>query len=139
MRKVVSTLMAFMILLSILNLTVGAHLCHDRVMAVKMSITGEKPHSCGMEDTDISSPVGSSFKNKCCSNESALFKVDSNYSPSFFKNITVFQKDLHYSAVLMSDLLNIFVTSRTSKSNFSPPYPVPPQSVDLATVCVFRI
>jgi hypothetical protein len=139
MKKIASILMASMVLLSVLNLTVGAHFCHDKVMEVKMSLVNQTSHSCGMESPSSSAPTGNVFKSKCCSNESASLKVDSNYAPSVFKNLPVFQKEIHVSAVLLSELVQPFADSKISKPLFSPPEKYPLHSVDLAAICVFRI
>ncbi len=135
----VSIVMAFMVLLSVVNLSVATHLCQGKVVDMKISITGQKPHSCGMEDNHDSSPIGSIFKNKCCANELTSLKVDSNYSPSYFKNLPVFQNEIHFAAALVADMMNSPVFTKTSSYILSPPDILPIHSVDLASICVFRI
>jgi hypothetical protein len=139
MRKVVSIAMVFMMLLSVVNLTVVSHFCQGNITAVKVSVYNQKSLSCGMEDHSTSSPTGKSFKKHCCENESASLKVDSNYSPSYSKSLDVFQKEIHHAGILFSEVFRPVVLASKTLHPLSPPDIVPIRSVEQASICVFRI
>ena len=126
-------------LLSMINLSVVSHLCQGKIMAVKISVTDQSSFSCGMEDHSVISPTGKFFKKHCCENESSSLKVDSNYSPSYNKSLTVFQKEIHYAGILLSETFKAAVFTTKTAHTLSPPDIVPIHSIGQADLCVFRI
>lgn len=139
MRRIVSILMAFMMVLSVINLSVVSHFCQGEIKEVKVSVAGQSSVSCGMEDHSAASPSGKIFKKQCCENESSSLKVDSNYSPSYSKSPDVFQKEIHHAGILFSEAFRSVVLTSKTIHLLSPPDIVPIRSVEQADICVFRI
>lgn len=139
MRRIVSILMVFMMLLSVINLSVVSHFCQGEIKDVSISVVEQSPLSCGMEDLSAASASGPIFKKQCCENESSSLKVDSNYSPSYSKSLDVFQKEIHHSGILFSEAFRLVVLTSKTIHSLSPPDIVPIRSVEQADICVFRI
>jgi hypothetical protein len=139
MRKTASILMAIIVLLTGIHLSIASHLCQGRVVNVNFSITGTNVSSCCMKGDVIPSPSGKTIKTHCCVNELTTLTVDSNYSPSYFKNIDVSQKVIHTSGVLLKEIVSKSAFTQNSHSTHSPPGIYLINAVELADICVFRI
>ena len=139
MKKMVSILMATLVLMTGLHLSVASHFCGGKLSAVKVSITGEKA-SCGMEEESGSSlPFGKIIKTHCCDDDLTTLTVDSSYSPSFFQNNDFTQKVIHVFAIPLAEDFTDFYALRYFNPILSPPEFFKPNSVELDTICVFRI
>lgn len=83
MKKLLSISIAFIMLLSGLQLTVSRHYCGGELADSKVSVWGHVA-SCGMETaTDDCTQPGNHVKSSCCNNKVSVYEVDHNYSPSF--------------------------------------------------------
>jgi hypothetical protein len=139
MRKTASVLMAMILLLTGIHLSIASHLCQGRVVDVNISVTSANLSSCCMTGEVISSPSGKTFKTHCCINELTTLSVDSNYSPSHFKDIDVYQKVIHISGAFLKDIVEDLDFTSYSRSAHSPPGIYRKNAVELADICVFRI
>lgn len=139
MKKTVSILMAALVLMTGLHLSLASHFCGGKLSAVKVSITGAKA-SCGMEEeADSSFPFGKIIKVHCCDDDMTTLAVDSNYSPSSFQSNDFTQKVITVFAIPLTEVITDFYTSRYFNPNLSPPEFFQTNSVELATICVYRI
>lgn len=139
MKKVLTILIAVILLASGMQVSVDRHYCGGNLADVSISITG-KLASCGMESTNQSCPAdGLLLRNHCCEDVVTFFSIDNNYTPSFT-----------FLPETQNDNLNIFVipvglnnspeASITSFfSDISPPGNLMSTAVDLTNICVFRI
>jgi hypothetical protein len=139
MKKLFSISIAFIMLLSGLQLTVSRHYCGGELADSKVSVWGHVA-SCGMETaTDDCTQPGDHVKSNCCNNKVSVYEVDHNYSPSFTEFKAFAQTVLQVFVIPE----NITFHSLTSFSNLytdvSPPGFLPANAVSLPKICVFRI
>ncbi|HEY5510829.1 MAG TPA: hypothetical protein VIK10_07360, partial [Prolixibacteraceae bacterium] len=94
MKKLLSILFAFLILLSLMHITIATHHCGSADETFeKVSVTGELA-SCGMEGlVDECSSPGIHLKKHCCEDKVSALAVDQNYAPSF-SNFTTFAQHI---------------------------------------------
>jgi hypothetical protein len=139
MKKLFSISIAFIMLLSGLQLTISRHYCGGELADSKVSVWGHVA-SCGMETaTDDCTQPGNHVKSSCCNNKVSVYEVDQNYSPSFTEFKAFAQTVLQVFVIPE----NITFHSLTSFSNLytdvSPPGFLPANAVSLPKICVFRI
>ena len=139
MKKLFSISLAFVILLSGLQLTVSHHYCGGELADSKVSVLGHLA-SCGMESaTDECTLPGNHLDSSCCNNKISVYAVDHNYSPSFFEFKTIAQSVLQVFTLPE----NISFYSLTSlfqiDTNTGPPESLLATYVSLPKICVFRI
>jgi len=139
MKKLLSISIAFIMLISGLQLTVSRHYCGGELADSKVSVWGHVA-SCGMETaTDDCTQPGNHVKSSCCNNKVSVYEVDHNYSPSFTEFKAFAQTVLQVFVIPE----NITFHSLTSFSNLytdvSPPGFLPANAVSLPKICVFRI
>jgi hypothetical protein len=139
MKKLFSIVMAFVVLMTGLNLSFDSHFCDGKLADVKFSTTGEKA-TCGMEsDDDATLPNVNLFKPICCKDELSKLTVDSNYSPSFNKPLDFSQKVISIYVIPLSEVITDLGISRNFHPNLSPRDVFRDSSVELPAICVFRI
>jgi hypothetical protein len=136
MKKVLSIVLATLILFSGLHASLATHICGREVAAVKLSFTGQKA-SCGMAQNADDCSKTNGVRSNCCHNKVALYSVDHNYNPSTF-HVKVFSNHL-----VQAYLIPVTLT-QNSKRNIQNSCPFPPgnilaSSVSLTDICVFRI
>jgi hypothetical protein len=136
MKKLFSISFAFLILLSGVNLSIATHFCGGEVAAVKWSLSGENA-TCGMEDSDQTSPVG--INSNCCHNLVVFYTVDNNYSPSSLQinEVTKTLSQVFYIPVNIS--FHSFIPSASFSNNALPPGNLLTSNVSRAHICIFRI
>lgn len=139
MKKLFSISLAFLMLLSGLQLTISQHYCGGELADAKVSLTGHVA-SCGMETTTDDCTHSSTIEESgCCKNKVSVYEVDQNYSPSFTEFKAFAQTVLQVFVIPE----NITFHSLTSFSNLytdvSPPGFLPANAVSLPKICVFRI
>jgi hypothetical protein len=139
MKKLFSISIAFIMLLSGLQLTISRHYCGGELADAKVSLIGHVA-SCGMESgTGDCTQPGNHVKSSCCNNKVSVYEVDRNYSPSFTE-FKAFAQTVSHVFVIPE---NITFHSLTSFSNLytdvSPPGFLPANGVSLPKICVFRI
>jgi hypothetical protein len=82
MRKVVSILLAFLVLTSAIHFTIAKHYCSGNLAAVKFSLTGQKA-TCGMEEEPTTCPLKNSVRAHCCSDHLTLVTADQDNISNF--------------------------------------------------------
>jgi hypothetical protein len=138
MKKLFSISFAFLILLSGVNLSIATHFCGGEVAAVKWSLSGEKA-TCGMEDSDQTSPVHKGINSNCCHNQVVFYTVDNNYSPSSLQINEVTKTLLQVFYIPVNISFHSFTPSASFSNNALPPGNLLTSNVSLADICIFRI
>jgi len=139
MRKFFTIPLAILILLSGMHFTIASHYCDGKIAATLVSLSG-KEASCGMISDNRSDNSGETQISKhCCDDELAVYKTDSDYSPSahHFKEIT--QNILQEFLVPEGFSFHSTVSLLTYPTNVSPPDYFRANAVSMANICVFRI
>ena len=137
MKKVLTILIAAIILVSGMQVSVDRHYCGGKLIDVKISVTG-KLASCGMEQTGSSCPDHPTIDKKCCENQLSFFSLNNNYYPEYFKSIhQVSEKD-----ILPMHMGNLFSGSTFNKDLVN--WVLPPGNnlksrLTQSDICVFRI
>jgi hypothetical protein len=139
MKKLLSILFAFLILLSVIHLNVATHYCGGKIVASKVSLTGELA-SCGMEASNDQYPSCEKYFNlHCCNNKVIVFAVENNYTPSF----TLFKPISHSVLLVFSIPASLQIQSlsvlKLISTDVSPPDNFMASAVSLPDICVFRI
>jgi hypothetical protein len=138
MKKLLSIAIAFIILLSGMNLSIATHYCGGEVAAVKWSFSGQKA-SCGMENPKPICPANKGIASNCCHNKISFLKVDKNYCPSTFKIKDVTKSLLQVFNIPVNISCQSLFALNSIQKNFSPPGNLSVSTVCLADICVFRI
>lgn len=140
-KKILSILIAFLILLSLMQFTIATHYCGgDGETFVKFSITGELA-SCGMESCDDKySAQEKYFEKTCCNDNISVLAVYNNFAP-LFTNFTVFA--LHvlkiYIIPVNIEIHSLIAIVNSSSADVSPPGNFLVRAVSLPIICVFLI
>lgn len=138
MKKVLSILSAFLIIISVMHISIATHYCgSDHATYEKVSLTGQLA-SCGMEDSDEKcSEPGIHFEEPCCDDEVAVLAVDDNYAPSFTNFTTLEQHLLQvYFIPVNVNVLSLTTISQISTS-ISPLGNFWVHAVSLPKICAF--
>ncbi|MCB8995498.1 MAG: hypothetical protein H6538_07815 [Bacteroidales bacterium] len=139
MKKVYSIFLVILILLGGMQLTFSAHYCGGKFAAAKISVSGEKA-SCGMEEAETTCPSATNqVKSHCCDDETAVYALDNNYSPSTSIAIDFSQNTLqvfHLPVRVLDPISSKFITLLT---DVSPPDDILTSAISLVDICVFRI
>jgi hypothetical protein len=138
MKKLISILLAFLVLTSAIHFTIATHYCSGNLAAVKFSLTGQKA-TCGMVEEATTCPLKNSVRAHCCSDHLTLVAADQDKISSFsiqrisnnnitqiiFIPISEINRKITFINLLQdfSGLQNVFRTSEHL----------------LAFLCVFRI
>ncbi|MDP4278387.1 MAG: hypothetical protein Q8914_12250 [Bacteroidota bacterium] len=138
MKKVLSIVLALVVLFSGLHVSMATHRCCGLIAAVKWSVTGEKA-TCGMEQDNAGCPLQNRFTSNCCQDYVSVCTVDHQYTPSHFllKKVTLPLIQLINQPVRAS--AEIFSTSHLLCTNNHPREKLCFNSVFLESICVFRI
>jgi hypothetical protein len=139
MKKLFSISIAFIMLLSGLQLTISRHYCGGELADSKVSVWGHIA-SCGMEtSTEDCTHASSIEESSCCKNKVSVYEVDHNYSPSFTE-FKVFAQTVLQVFVIPENTSFHSLTSFTNRyTDVSPPGFLPANAVSLPKICVFRI
>jgi hypothetical protein len=139
MKKFLSILFGFLILLSGMHLTVATHYCGGEIVASKVSLTGELA-SCGMEASNNQYPLHKKYFNShCCDNIVTVFAVENNYAPSFALFKPIFQPVLLVFSIPASIQIQSLSVLKLFSTDVSPPDNFMVSAVSLPDICVFRI
>ena len=82
LHKILSSAMAFVVLLSTLSFTISKHYCGDTLVDTSLF---SKAKSCGMEMQNSSNKDCSIIKKNCCSEEQQLIEGQDNLKLDFTK------------------------------------------------------
>ena len=86
MKKVLTILIATVLLASGMQVSLAHHYCGGNLADVRLSFTG-KLASCGMEEPESIYPDHAIIDKKCCEDQVSYFSISSNYYPEYF-NLT---------------------------------------------------
>jgi hypothetical protein len=140
MKKFLSISFSFLILLSVMHITIARHYCGSEIAtSEKISVSGELA-TCGMEDPNDQGVLpGVYFKAHCCDNEVSTLVVDNNYAPSFsiFKAFPQPVLQVYHNVEVLN--LQQIVVLNLYNTNVFPPGNYLASAVSLPDICVFRI
>jgi len=126
-KKLISTLLTTLLLLSSSGVTYAQHFCGDYEMMSKITL-GEAHLSCGMEMK--SSPCeeeNQDEKHNCCENEYTTIDVDDNFATASF--------DLQLNPVFVIAFVSVFVVQGSDNYDenldYYKDYSPPPLGEDL--------
>jgi hypothetical protein len=139
MKKYVTILFAFLILLSGMHLIIATHFCGGEITATKVSISG-KEASCGMAFDEKSKASSEPILiANCCENKRAVYSVDNNYIPAPFHVRELSQSVLHELIIPEGFTFYSDYPSSPNLADLSPPGNYAANAVRLADICVFRV
>ena len=140
MKKFLSISFSFLILLSVMHITIARHYCGSKIStSEKVSISGELA-SCGMKGSDENGSLpGKHFSTHCCDDEVTVLAVDNNYAPSFSEFKAFPQHILQVFDIPSSFQINSLSALNLICTNVSPPDIFMVSDVSLPKICVFRI
>jgi hypothetical protein len=139
MRKGLSILFAFILLLSGAQFCIAIHFCGDKIAATKISLSG-KLASCGMESNkEISPSPGMHLTSHCCDNKVATIGIINNFTPPVSINTENTQNFQNIYYLPVSQLFYSNTASNVFYTSISPPGRFAVTSVDLDDICLSRI
>jgi len=139
MKRILSILIASLILVSGMHLTIATHFCGGVFAATKASFSGELA-SCGMEHSDNTTPIqGNHFDTKCCDDEVINYSVDNNFAPSSSIVLELFQNISHVYNIPVDISCHSISTNNSFFANVFPPGNFLTNAVSIVDICVFRI
>lgn len=139
MKKLFSISLAFLMLLSGMQLTISRHYCGGELADSKVSLVGHIA-SCGMETkTNDCTQSGNLVESSCCNNKVLVYAIDHNYAPSFTNFNSFAQNVLQVFIVPESTSLYSYTAINLTSTDTSPPRNLLADSVSLSKICVFRI
>jgi len=137
MKKVMTILIATILLASGMQVTLDRHYCGGSLAGIRISVTG-KMASCGMEKSESSCPDHLVFDKKCCEDQVSHFSISSNYYPEYFKiMLPTWEKkiiDTTVSNFIVGESFNTDLISWVL-----PPGDIPKSRLTQSGICVFRI
>lgn len=137
MKRGFAILISLVVLVSGMNLTFSVHFCGGKAVASKISFTASTA-SCGMAQDQESNPVDISIKSGCCRNHINFLKVDS-YEDAPSQLATVHVPDIQIMVTDFVPAPEHLLKLMTIHERGSPPDSYPVSSVNLSSICVFRI
>ena len=138
MKKVLSISLAFLLVLSLIHLTIAIHVCQGEIAEVKVSLTGETG-TCGMEKGMGHNALPLGFSNHCCDDESSVFAVEVNYSPKNTQLINLTENLSITPFILLSGSFSFSNPVESLFTNVRPPGNNLVYAPSLPFICVFRI
>ena len=139
MKKFLSISFSFLILLSVMHITIATHYCGSKYAASKVSLSGELA-SCGMEGSvDQCQLPGKHITSHCCTDKISVFTVENNYAPSFFEFKVALQNLLQAFNIPANYKIQPLFVSNLLNTNVHPPGCFLVSDVSLPNICVFRI
>lgn len=137
LKRGFAILISLVVLISGMHLTFAVHFCGGKAVASKISLTGSTA-TCGMAQDQESNPVDLSFKSGCCQNHVNYLKVD-NYEDAPFQLATVHVPDVQIMVTDFVPAPEHPLKQMTIHDRGSPPGSYLVSSVNLSSICVFRI
>ena len=140
MRRFLSISFSFLILLSVMHITIATHYCGSQGESFKkVSVTGELA-SCGMEGPGETYPLpGKHLGTHCCDDRVVVLSVDNNYTPSLCEFKAFSRHILQVFSIPESLQINSLTTVNLISTSVSPPCSFMVSAVSLPDICVFRI
>jgi hypothetical protein len=139
MKKLFSISLAFLMLLSGMQLTISRHYCGGELADSQVSVWGHVA-SCEMEtETDNCTLANSIKESDCCKNNVSIYAIDHNYSPSFTEAKAFSQTVLQVFTISENITLHSLAPASQLFTAINPPGFLPISTVSLPKICVFRI
>jgi hypothetical protein len=139
MKKLISIPLLVLILFSGINIDIASHFCGGRLVATKISLTGE-PASCGMEDHPVLNMPNGSITTHCCDNVISSFTMGLNYVPSLSTSVPDNGPDSNHLYIVPCDIYKSQENILSYQSYIRrPPGVFNPNDVDQQSICIYRI
>lgn len=139
MKKILSIAVAFLMMLSGLQITISRHYCGGKLAETKVSAIGHLA-SCGMEGkNDECHQPGDHIKSHCCDSQVSVYALDHDFAPSISELSTVEQPVLQLIFLPKIQNLNAQVAYERIYTDVSPPTCWLVSDVNLSDIRVFRI
>ena len=139
MKKFLSISFSFLILLSVMHITIATHYCGGVKASSKVSFSGELA-TCGMEGpVDQCQLPGKHITSHCCTDKISVFTVENNYTPSSSEFKVASQNFLQAFDIPASFKIQPLFVSNLLNTNVHPPGNYLVSDVSLPDICVFRI
>lgn len=137
MKKVLTIIIAVILLASGMKVTLDHHYCCGNLVDVKISVTG-KLASCGMEQTESGCPGHPAINKKCCDDQISFYSLNSNYYPEYLELAHPFSQ---------RDIFPVHIGNFISGNSFNADavdWVLPPglnlkSALTPSEICVFRI
>lgn len=137
MKKILSILIASLLLLSVMHISIATHYCGGKVAAVKYSLTGVKA-SCGMEVNEDVEKV-TQFTANCCEDEVSVYALKDDYRLSSFQIKEIKEILLQYTPVAVSLFIEYINFKNTYYTSVIPPGIKIASTDKLADICILRL
>jgi len=122
-----------------MHITIATHFCGGEIAATKVSLAGIAA-SCGMEsDKNTGASSEASLASNCCTNEFAVYSVNSDYAPAEFQVRQLTQNLLHECYIPEAFAFQFNNLTSITRTDVSPPDNFFASAVSMAGICVFRI
>lgn len=135
MRKLLSIPLILLVILSGSTINLASHFCQGRVVATKVTFSGELA-SCGMEEGHTDSQGIN--KTHICSDQLSSFTFSNTYVPSstLLNNVIGL---IHSTDYLIESSFSQSRPLAIIFNNKRPPGTFAPSGVDLEAICIYRI
>jgi hypothetical protein len=138
MKKGVGVILIIILIGSILHLSVSRHFCEGKLVASKISLSGN-PADCGMRSSGCNSPFsGAKFDIRCCNNIVNSLVITGCYLPSFSGISEYYQYVMYYLYNPSDYQLFASADHDSGYADHDPPGELISSSVRLPMICVFR-
>ena len=137
MKKVLTILIATLLLASGMQVTLDRHYCGGSLADVRVSLTG-KLASCGMEKPESRCPHHPIIDKKCCEDQVSYFSINCNYFPEYFRLAhTTLERDIF--PLQMGNYISDNSTNPDLINWGFPPGDILKSRLTQSEICVFRI
>lgn len=136
MKKLLSIILALLIIVSGVHLTIATHYCGGSFEGFKVSVSGEKA-GCGMEASAWACHDLKTIGHNCCTDRMASYIITDNFISTVFQLIKVAQSNFHFLFEIPNILIHHSPYLIMQIAHF-PPGKCLPNLVKLASICVFR-
>lgn len=136
-RRITSSLVIFLILLSGTHFSMASHTCGGSLAAIRLSFDGALA-GCGMEQDHLPPSKTPVLESDCCHDQLSRIGTDETIST----DIQILQELPSLSSVFLCTLdlfhLHPLITLDPSSTNSGPPGILDSSSVDLDRICISR-
>jgi hypothetical protein len=139
MKKIIPIFLTLLMLTALIHFSVATHYCGGNQVASSVSLTG-KMATCGMEYNDGEThQTGLIFKSHCCDNVVSFFGITNSFFPTYSFVPELFQHNFQLFDVPVLTSYCLSESNNLTFTSVSPPGAFASESVDLTSICVFRI
>lgn len=138
MKKILTPILALLLLLSGMHLSVASHYCGGSLAQVKWSFNKELA-TCGMENSDEALSKGVLLNQPCCQDELYSYTTDGQYQFQTLELTTFVPQVIASFCTPISLLFKSQDPVDELYTHVFPPGIVLPSRVKLESICVFLI